>query len=144
MNFSIRTAETSDSAAIAELSGQLGYASNKEETQNRLSEILKTNDHCVFVATDHEKVIGWIHGFYALRVESSPFVEIGGLVVDQHYQKRGVGKTLLEKVYEWAKSKECDKLRVRCNELRKESHIFYEHLGFELNKVQKIFSKGLS
>jgi hypothetical protein len=51
------------------LSQQLGYETTREKTQQRLAEILNRNDNCVFVAVDDTLVIGWIHGFYSLRVE---------------------------------------------------------------------------
>ena len=143
MKLTIRNAILSDSPSIAELSGQLGYASSKDDTQNRLLALLNTPLNCVYVAQDDEKVIGWIHAFYAQRIESNPFVEIGGLVVDTHYRHKGVGKLLVETIAEWATSKQCHHLRVRCNAVRKESHLFYENLGFETLKVQNIFGKTL-
>lgn len=143
MKLSIRIAEINDSEPIAKLSGQLGYVSNHNETRNRLIEILKNSDNCVYVAVDNNKIIGWIHGFYALRVETDSFVEIGGLIVDENCRNMGVGKILIEKTVAWAHSKNCNHIRVRCNELRKESHAFYRHIGFQLNKMQMVFAKKL-
>ena len=144
MKLSIRNAEIKDSESIAELSDQLGYKSNNDIIQNRLTEILKNNDNCVFVVLENEEIIGWIHGFYTRRVESNSLVEIGGLVVDENYRKRGIGKILVERINKWAESKECKKVRVRCNTVRKETHIFYEKIGFKINKEQKIFDKQLN
>lgn len=107
--------------------------------RDRLTEILKNADHCVYVVTDNENIMGWIHGCYSLRVESDPFVEIGGLVVDENYRKQGLGKMLVEKIKEWSKSKETLQIRVRCNTLRKASHAFYNSIGFIEKKEQKIF-----
>lgn len=121
----------------------MGYATNGNLIQIKLGEILKNNDNCVFVATENKEVIGWIHGFYTIRVESDSFVEIGGLVVDKKYQNMGVGKKLVEKIHCWANSLGCNNMRVRCNTKRKEAHIFYEKIGFELNKEQKVFGKKL-
>uniref|UniRef100_UPI00404A3EE3 GNAT family N-acetyltransferase n=1 Tax=Gelidibacter sp. TaxID=2018083 RepID=UPI00404A3EE3 len=132
-----------DSESISDLSNQLGYHTNTIDIQSRLFDVLKHPDNCVYVIVTNEKVVGWIHGFYTLRVESAAFIEIGGLVVDKNFRKMGIGKLLVEKIYEWAESKECNKIRVRCNEVRIESHLFYDNLGFKLNKVQKIFSLEL-
>lgn len=144
MGLFIRSAEIKDAESIAELSGQLGYKSNTDDTQTRLSAAIKLNDNCVFVATDNETVIGWIHGFYAIRIETDPFVEIVALVVDSGYRMRGVGKMLISCVDKWAHTKTCNKLIVRSNAIRKEAHLFYENMGFRLNKEQKIFDKQLS
>lgn len=143
MKLSIREATLDDAVAIFVLSGQLGYATNEEDIRNRLRDILSNEDNCVYVARVDGKIIAWIHSFYARRIESEAFIEIGGLIVDEQYRKYGIGKALIERISDWAKSKECYHLRVRCNEVRKESHLFYENLGFEINKVQKIFNKKL-
>lgn len=141
MQILIRIAELNDSEFITELSNQLGYETRNTDIQNRLKEILKNTDNCIYVATVNEKIVGWIHGFFSLRIESEFFVEIGGLVVDENFRKSGIGKKLIDKVIEWSKLKDCRKVRVRCNVIRKESHRFYENIGFEINKKQKIFDK---
>ena len=144
MEIIIRDAEIKDSESITELSNQLGYETLHTDIQNRLKKIFENPDNCVFVATKNKKVIGWIHGFYSMRVESDFFVEIGGLVVNENFRKNGIGKKLVNKVIEWTESKKCSKVRVRCNVVRKESHRFYENIGFEMHKEQKIFDKPLN
>ena len=140
MEINIRSAKISDSVAIAELSKQLGYETEVVAVQHRLEKILKHSENCIYTATTKEgEVVGWIHGFYALRVEANFFVEIGGLVVNTNFRKNGIGQKLVDKVIEWSRSKNYTKLRVRCNAIRKESHKFYEKIGFELNKEQKVF-----
>lgn len=141
MQVLIRIAEINDSESITELSNQLGYETRNIDIQNRLKKILKNEDNCVYVATENGKVVGWIHGFYSLRIESEFFVEIGGLVVNKNFRKNGIGKKLVDKVIEWTKLKNCGKVRVRCNIIRKDSHRFYENIGFEINKEQKVFTK---
>lgn len=143
MKISIRNAEINDSESIAELSCQLGYNSENIAIQKRLTEILDNNDHCVLVALENENIVGWIHGFYSRRVESDSFVEIGGLVVDTNYRKKGIAKLLVDEITKWASAKDCGKVRVRCNAIRKEAHDFYMKIGFELNKEQKIFDRRL-
>lgn len=135
----IRIAKLSDASSIAKLSTQLGYSSQEAEIKQRLQEILSSTIDCIFVAEENKSVIGWIHCFYAKRIESNPFVEIGGLVIDINQQKKGIGKLLVKKVNSWSKTKQCKKVRVRCNSVRKGAHSFYEKTGFHLNKEQKIF-----
>ncbi len=143
MPFTIRIANITDSQAITDLSNQLGYQSSSSDIKKRLTEVLAHPENKVFVATDNKKIVGWVHGFYTIRVESDPCVEIGGLVVDENSRSQGIGKTLVEKVNEWAKSVNCTKIRVRCNAIRTESHIFYEKTGFILNKQQKVFDRQI-
>ncbi|MBL0735423.1 GNAT family N-acetyltransferase [Flavobacterium sp. GN10] len=143
MEFFLRQAELNDVEFISKLSNQLGYESTIEKMHSRLSEILKNTDNSIFVCIYNENIVGWIHGFYSLRVESDSFVEIGGLVVDENYRRNGIGKILVEKVIEWANSKNSTKIRVRCNTVRKETHIFYSKIGFNETKEQKIFDMKL-
>ena len=143
IEISIRIAEINDSESITELSNQLGYKSKNSDIQERLKIILENAENCVYVAIENGKILGWIHGFYSLRIESEFFVEIGGLVVDENYRKCGIGKKLVDKITDWTKLKNCEKVKVRCNVIRKESHRFYENIGFEINKEQKIFNKHL-
>ncbi|MGB0177179.1 MAG: GNAT family N-acetyltransferase [Owenweeksia sp.] len=143
MELSIRKAELKDSGSLAELSHQLGYISDDNAIQKRLEHLLKDRNHCVFVAVKGDKVLGWIHGFYTLRVESDAFVEIGGLVVDNHHRQKGIGRMLVEQVIDWSLSRECEKLRVRSNVIRTDSHRFYENLGFTTNKEQKVLDRHL-
>ena len=137
----LRPANISDTLSIAELVGQLGYTADATSLKNRLEFILKQKRHCVFVVSENEKLIGWIHGFYSLRIESEFFTEIGGLVVHEEHRKKGLGKILVEQVSLWAEENSFGKLRVRCNSIRQESHQFYEKIGFELIKEQKIYDK---
>ncbi|MEJ0082146.1 MAG: hypothetical protein WDM78_14665 [Puia sp.] len=53
-----------------------------------MQEIRNNSDHVIYVLLNEDQMIGWIHGIYSLRVESDPFVEIGGLVVDNIFRDR--------------------------------------------------------
>lgn len=140
MNLHLRTLTLTDAEAITNLSSQLGYKATMAETKVWLQEILASKDHCTFGAVLGEKLIGWVHGFYTLHLESGAFVEIGGLVVDENCRRTGAGRKLVEQVLAWAKQKGVGKVRVRCNTKRTDSHTFYKAIDFEEVKEQKVFS----
>ncbi|WP_316824522.1 GNAT family N-acetyltransferase [Pedobacter miscanthi] len=137
----IRAITEKDAEIVAELSTQLGYKSNIEQTLSRIRQIGSSNENCAYVAVIDNKVVGWIHCFYTLRIESDAFVEIGGLVVDENYRNLKIGQQLIESVNLWAKKHQVKKLKVRCNTKRTESHQFYERVGFKENKRQIAFEK---
>lgn len=139
----IHQAKITDAKAIAFLSDQLGYTSSEAAIQQRLHVIFQDLNQCVFTAFYNQQLIGWIHGFIALRVESEAFVEIGGLVVNEQFRQQGVGKLLVEKIYSWSLTKQCNQIRVRSNVMRKESHLFYKKLGFTELKEQKVYGLEL-
>ena len=53
------------------------------------------------------------------------------LIVLKKYQNHGVGKKLINSCITLAKEKKCHRIRLESGNQRKESHKFYEHLGFE-------------
>ena len=135
----IREISEKDAESVATLSTQLGYESDIKQTSARIKRINNSSENCAFVALVDGKLVGWIHGFYTLRIESDPFIEIGGLIVDENYRNLKIGKQLIENVNIWAKAHQVKKLKVRCNTKRTESHKFYERLGFKENKRQIAF-----
>lgn len=135
----IRCAEMDDVQSITDLSEQWGYSSTKERILHCLQEISNNHDHVIYVFLKGEQVVGWIHGIYSLRIETDPFVEIGGLVVDKDYRRMGVGKSLVDKIVEWSLHKHCHSVRVRCNIMRKEANAFYSSIGFKEIKQQKVY-----
>jgi GNAT superfamily N-acetyltransferase len=98
----------------------------------------------MYVLLHDEQIIGWIHGIYSLRIESDPFVEIGGLVVDKDHRRLGLGKSLVEKIIEWSWLRNCRMIRVRCNIIRKEANVFYKNIGFNEIKEQQVYDLPLS
>jgi GNAT superfamily N-acetyltransferase len=143
MEVTIRNITIEDSEEVNKLSLQLGYQLSVAETKEQIEKVISTESHCAFVAVSEERVIGWIHAFVALAIESKSFVEIGGLVVDEKYRSLGTGKKLIEKIKEWAVSKKINTLRVRTNTKRLNTHVFYLKNGFTEIKEQKIFQLQL-
>ncbi|HVT57097.1 MAG TPA: GNAT family N-acetyltransferase [Thermoanaerobaculia bacterium] len=156
----IRPARLADAAALADLSTQLGYPSSPGATAARLARLLHTAqtaqtappapqspvaaaaDHLVLVAaTSAGQVVGWVHLGTTVTLESEPFVELFGLVVDQALRGRKIGERLVLSGLEWAAARGFDQVRVRSNVVRADAHRFYERLGFKVVKTQKVFSR---
>ncbi len=144
MNIIIRKVLPGDAEVITMLSIQLGYSISVEQTLQNINAVIKNNDYDAFVAVHENRVIGWIGVTYAIQIESSPGCEIRGLVVDDQYRKQGVGKLLIEKAKQWGKEKGNNKLRLRANAKRTEAHLFYQRLGFQETKQQKVFELDLN
>ncbi|PVY38569.1 GNAT family N-acetyltransferase [Pontibacter virosus] len=139
MQLTFREIILHDAEALAELSRQFGYSVTVEEMQERIAQVAAREDHGGFVAIAEEQIVGWIHGFYTFRLESEPFVEIGGLVVAEHLRGQGIGHLLIEQVKVWATGFGINKIRVRCNTTRIDTHKFYLKTGFTDSKEQKVF-----
>jgi GNAT superfamily N-acetyltransferase len=144
VDVAIRPAAEGDIEALTALSGELGYAATRGATQRRLQSIRARGDQALFVARAEPRgVVGWVHVFEALRLESEPFAEIGGLVVGSESRGRGVGSALVRAAADWGAARQLASLRVRSNVVRQGARAFYLRLGFEISKSQAVFVRGL-
>jgi GNAT superfamily N-acetyltransferase len=140
----IREATSRDGRAIGPLSAELGYTASSAETVARLNRVLDAPGHRVLVAeSPDEGIVGWVHVFGTLRVESAPFAELGGLVVSEGFRGRGAGTRLVNAAEQWAWDNGFYTLRARSRNERGGAHAFYENLGFECSKIQKVFDRSL-
>ena len=139
----IRKATVEDAAAIARLSGQLGYPVEARVMAERLARFLQREEHVVFVAETTD-VIGWIHGAEHELLEVGRHCEIWGLVVADGQRGKGVGRRLVEAVEQWTLSRGLAEISVRSNVIRPESHPFYERIGFSPYKTQHAYRKRLA
>jgi len=143
MDIVIRRATPDDCQALSALSEQLGYQATEREIRNRLEDMLVREDQVVFVAEEENQVRGWIHGYFYRLFYEETSVEIGGLVVDKDYRKRGIGKELIKALENWARLKNCRIISLRSNIKRTEAHKFYRALGYNPVKTQYRFIKNL-
>ena len=136
MEYIIRSASESDAEGINKVSEHLGYSKlSSTEYTIKLQELLSSTQDQMFVAEWQGRIIGWLYLFYARRLASDNFFEIGGLVVSPESRDHGVGRALVQ----YAQAKNLGKFRVRCNEKRLDAHKFYESIGFDSIKVQRVF-----
>jgi GNAT superfamily N-acetyltransferase len=129
---------------VAELSGQLGYPAQHAEVCRRLTQVIASPHDAAFAALNGDgKIVGWVHVFATLRLVSEVFAELGGLVVARDQRRRGVGRLLLAHAQNWAKAQGIDKLRIRSRVNRSDAHAFYEYLGCQLTKQQRVYDRSL-
>ena len=138
-----RRIEPADAANVAALCGELGYPATAADVAARLARLRSSADDAVFVADDDRVVVGWIHGTVRALLESDPYVEIGGLVVDQRRRRAGIGRLLMLEAERWAMTRGCTRVRLRSNITRTAAHAFYQRLGYRIAKTQYAFDKPL-
>ncbi|QNI36532.1 GNAT family N-acetyltransferase [Edaphobacter albus] len=141
----IREVEIGDSIAVAELSGQLGYASSVEEVRDRIEAMQPLReDHLALVACAGDEVVGWIGAEIARHLQSAPHTLITGLVVKDSARSLGVGKQLCEAVEQWSNQKGISVIQVTSRMTRERAHRFYRREGFTQIKTSAVFEKILS
>jgi GNAT superfamily N-acetyltransferase len=139
MQIMVREMLAKDAKAVNLLSAQLGYPLSREQTFENIEAVLKSKNHIAFVAVHENKIVGWIGAAQAIMIEAKQHCEINGLVTDERFRGKGVGKLLIEKVKQWAQENGNDVLSLHCNVTRTAAHLFYEHIGFKAIKEQKFF-----
>ncbi len=140
----IREMRAADAGAVAALSGQLGYEATTAEIVRRFATLQETPENGLFVAVGGTEVLGWIHAYGVRLLETDGYAEIGGLVVTETVRRRGVGRRLLRRAEAWAAAHGYGEVRLRSGLHRKEAHVFYQKVGYELSKASYMFRKPLS
>jgi predicted N-acetyltransferase YhbS len=133
----LRRALLGDAAALAELSGELGYPAEPDEIERRLAALPADDD--VWVATAGDQVVGWIHCSVRRTLVVEPHLEILGNVVGERWGGGGVGRALMARAESSARDRGVSVVRVRSASHRDGAHAFYRGVGYREQKTQRVF-----
>ena len=141
----VRQVRMDDAGAVAGLSGQLGYPASTGETKRRLAGIESDPAHAVYVAElSTGEVVGWVHVYACDFLVAERQAMVGGLVIDERFRNRGIGRLLMEKAEDWACQHGCQGISLRTNIKRNDAHRFYKRIGYRHAKTQHKFEKELN
>lgn len=148
LSVTVRLARVEDAPAIARLAGQLNYPTTAEDVARRLRCLEGDAQNVIYLAELADgpaagSVIGWMHVQEHRLVQSDTQAEVMALVVDESSRGRGAGRLLMQYAEQWARSRGCGLVVLRSNVIRGRAHAFYEELGYENFKTQKVFRKLL-
>ncbi|MFD0618598.1 GNAT family N-acetyltransferase [Paenibacillus sp. GCM10027629] len=110
----------------------VGTDSNIEKMQYQLEIISKQPNYLVAVASNDEKVIGTAMGIVCLDIvgECQPYMLVENVVVSSTYQGKGIGKTLMATLEDFASKMNCSYIILASSENREQAHKFYESVGY--------------
>ena len=141
----IRSVQVEDAAQIRDLCHQaLGYDSSLEKVATQIEKFnMPDSGHFCFVYEEDQsgKILGYVEAEVYESLYSDPGLNVLGLAVFPSAQGRGIGRQLMERVEELAKSRHSAFIRLNSASHRKEAHVFYERIGYDGNKTQKRFLK---
>ncbi len=142
----VRPMEVRDAAAVAKLTGELGYPVDEADLVERLAAVLADPaDHLVFVAVGEDDVpVGWSHVERLRILERPPAAQLMGLVVGAEHRSRGIGSALLGASEAAARAWGCRALVIRSNVKRERAHGFYERAGYVKEKTSFTFARPLT
>jgi GNAT superfamily N-acetyltransferase len=121
------------------LTAELGYERTPGEIRAWIHQ--RRSDQVAFVARFNGEVVGWIEAAVEHRVQSPPYVLIGGLVVSQQVRGGGIGRQLCGRVEAWSSDRGVNTVRVTSRSTRAEAHRFYLQNGYETVKTSMVFEK---
>ena len=126
----IRTATMDDAAVVANLLTQLGYPSSVHEARERIAYLQGEHD-AILLATDGRQVHGMatVHILPVIHYTGS-MARVTAFVVDEACRGRGVGKTLLAAIREFAAARRVPRIEVVSGNHRPQAHAFYEGAGY--------------
>jgi GNAT superfamily N-acetyltransferase len=140
----LRRARLEDATEIARLVTDLGYPIEARAILPRLQALLVHPDHLVMVATGpNDRLSGVIMAEHRALLLYGSQVEIMGLSVESEARRMGLGRALVKAVEAWARQFGSNKIVVRSNVVRPESHPFYEKIGYERKKTQHVYARSL-
>lgn len=143
MNISIRKTNSSDWEIIQELNNYVFLASKNQDDDLDMNwpfsetgikyykSAVSGKDYTCFIAADAHKPVGYViltQKKYSYR--KSKYIEIDNIGVIPEYRSKGIGKLLIDKTKEYAKSQHADRLFVSSYWLNKQGIKFYENNGF--------------
>jgi N-acetylglutamate synthase-like GNAT family acetyltransferase len=131
LELTVRDAREEDSAAIADLLGQLGYPASAGAVPARIDRMRAAGDRVVVAEVD-----GSVAGLAALHVSpslehSTPAGKLAALVVDEAHRGTGLGRALVDAMEAEARERGCGVFFLTTAEGRADAHAFYERLGLE-------------
>jgi len=144
MQFDLVKANMAFSTEMNQLTSELGYEVSIDDTKRWLEALLSSASYAVFVAVSGPKVCAWVVAEKRLCLESGFSAEITGLVVGARFRRKGIAQALVNAAQHWAQEQNLERLVVRSNALRKESHIFYPSIGFSHSKTSQVYVKSLA
>ena len=147
-NVTIRIASNNDIPIILGLLYDLGRPKPQKDSdveifRKLVTKYVKDLDKTILVAElDDMKIVGMISIVFLSRLNRSTLeMYIPELIVLEKYQNKGIGKKLINSCIVLAKEKKCHRIRLESGTLRKDSHQFYNSLGFEQSAIS--FTKNL-
>ena len=136
----IRSARREDAPRLAQLAGELGSGISSVSIGAAIDR-LRPDEGAIYVAEEDEHLTAWIHVYRSRVLQTEPFAEIGGLVVDSQRRGAGIGRRLLETAEQWASANGLEAIRARSNIVRSYAHLFYRRRGYDLEKTSYTFIK---
>jgi GNAT superfamily N-acetyltransferase len=127
---SVRLMTEADIPAALNLLEQLGDKLTQLEVKRRLSLVMSSDDHRVWVFETNGRVAAMLHAFFRPALDEPPEVVVQALVVEESFRSNGIGEALMRAAEEWGRLHGSGSVSLYSHSRRKDAHRFYERLGY--------------
>ncbi|MDY6764591.1 MAG: GNAT family N-acetyltransferase [Halobacteria archaeon] len=109
-----------------------------EDAREAMREMLKEEDHRVFILEEEGKDVGCVITEKGEREsrKKGRYVSINDLFVKEEYRNQGYGTRLIERVRKWAREENCDYLKVSAEWDNRRVREFYKEKGFKEKQIE--------
>ena len=100
---------------------------------------LNKEDSVIFVAKDDKKIVGYVMAYIKKenKAVNNNIVEVMHIYIDEKYRKKNIGKSLMLKIEDWAKTKlKSFDIELQCVSNNINALKFYESLGYKNIRVR--------
>ena len=126
----IKIIPSSDILSILPLMQKLeNYSVPEEIAKERIQEMSQQNYECLGVY-DADTLIGICGLWFQTRHYAGRSLEVDHVIIEDSYRNLGVGKMLMEFVYDYARNKSCKWVELNTYVHNFPSHKFYYNQGF--------------
>ncbi len=127
----IRTLQQKDLEQMSVLYEELlhGEKMTMEHMEKMFHKIREIKDIAVLVAADGDQCMGTVTAILCYGLDGA-FMVVENVVVSKACRRKGVGKSLFEKIDELAEENNCGYTILVSSDFRKKAHKFYEDMGY--------------
>jgi GNAT superfamily N-acetyltransferase len=126
----LRDVTAKDADAVAALLAELGHPTRASDIPARLLTLSREGGAAIVAVDDDDEALGLITlARYNSLHSAGPKAYITAMVTASTARRRGVGKLLVARAFEWARANGCARLTVTSAERRSDAHAFYPACG---------------
>jgi len=135
----LQTAAVDDLESLAKLYEELSGEETDLYKMKENFKLMESNpNYIVLTAKEDNLVVGSVMGIICLDLvrKCKPFMVIENVIVKNSWRGRGIGVKLMEEIEGIGRKRECYYTMFVSGVHRKEAHLFYEAIGYNLDFVQ--------
>lgn len=139
MNITIREIKADDFTGLIKLFTEFAtFEKTPEKMANTVDRMTVEQEFFNgFVAlNDSEEIVGYVTHFFAYYTWIGKSLYMDDLYVKEEFRGHGIGTELINKVIEYAKTTNCQKVKWQVSEWNKPAIEFYKSLGASIDSVE--------